>query len=126
MRLHYNKTVSYLFMPLGLLNLVLGSILLLRGQFTFSIIIGAIIILLGWGYWHKPYVTIQPNQLIIHTPLGWPQRIYSYNSPEDVKIAHKKILLKQDGEWKRLPVSKLIMQAEDWLALQQRFSEVGE
>ncbi|MBD2343888.1 hypothetical protein [Anabaena subtropica] len=126
MRLHYNKTFSYLFIPLGLLNLVLGSILLLRGQFSVSIIIGSMILFMGWAYWNKPYVTIEDKQFIIHTPLGWPQRIYNYNSPEDIRIAHKKILLKQDGEWKRLPVSKLIMPAEDWLALQKRFGEATD
>jgi hypothetical protein len=123
MRLHYNRTLSYLFIPLGLVNLVLGGILLFKGQFSVSIIIGFTMIFLGWAYWNQPYVTIQPNQFIVHTLLGWPQRTYSYNSPEDVKIAHKKIMLKQDGEWKRLPVSKLVVQAEDWLALQKRFGE---
>ncbi|HBW28794.1 hypothetical protein H6G49_09170 [Nostoc sp. PCC 7120 = FACHB-418] len=123
MRLHYNKTFGYMFIPLGLLNLTFGSILMVRGQFSISVIIGIIIIFLGWAYWHKPYITVEDKQFIIHTPLGWPQRVYGYNAPEDVKIAHKQILLKQDGEWKRLPISKLIMQPQDWLTLQKRFGE---
>ncbi|QLE56825.1 hypothetical protein [Nostoc sp. TCL26-01] len=126
MMLRYSQALGYVFIPLGLLNLVLGGFLLIKGQFSVSIIIGLTTLFLGFAYLKKPYVTIKPDQFIIHTPLGWPQRIYNYNAPEDVKIAHNKILMKQDGEWKRLPVSKLLIQTEDWLTLRERFAEGGE
>lgn len=117
MVLRYSKVWAYVLLVGGGINVFLGLWLLLLGSFAVSIVIGPLLMLIGYLYLTKPYVRVNPNQLVIYAPLGTVAKTVDYSTTSDLKIENNTIFVRENSAWKKVPVAKFLVQGEDWVAL---------
>jgi hypothetical protein len=118
MTIHYKKSLAYIFIAMGALNLLLGLNLLRVGVPHFSIFIGIVILMLGIGYLTKPYATVSDRELIVPAMFGPIKRTYEYESLDRVRIENSKILIQTHaGGWQPVAIAKFLVRNEDWQAL---------
>jgi hypothetical protein len=114
----YKRSLAYLFIVLGSLNLVLGVwLLLLTGKPDFNIFFGILILAIGIGYLTKPYVTVTERGFVFKAMIGPIERTTEFDSINRVRVENNKILIQNNGGWKRVPISKLFAHKDDWQAL---------
>ena len=119
MTVRYKKGWAYLFIAMGVLNLVLGGLLLLNGVPHFSVFIGVIILIIGVGYLTKPYVTVTDRGFVFKALIGPIERTFEFDSLDRVRVENNKILIQNNGGWKRVPISKFLAHNNDWQALNE-------
>jgi hypothetical protein len=114
----YKKSLAYLFIAMGALNLFLGVwLLLLTRKPNFNIFIGILILAIGIGYLTKPYVTVTERGFVFKAMIGPIERTTEFDSLDHVRVENNKILIQNNGGWKRVPISKLFASNDDWQAL---------
>jgi cytochrome b subunit of formate dehydrogenase len=120
----YKKSWAYFIIAIGALILLLGGIDLLKGvpiqreqNFWMKMIFGVIIIANGLGCLIKPYVIFAARGFVFKNLIGPGERTTEFNSLDRVRVENNKILIRNNGGWERLPISKLFAHNDDWQAL---------
>lgn len=120
MIVRYKRVWAYLFIAMGALNLFLGVwVLLLTGKPHFSIFIGILILAIGIGYLTKPYVTVTDRGFVFKAMIGPIERTFEFDSLDRVRVENNKILIQNNGGWKRVPINKFLAHNDDWQSLNE-------
>ncbi|GAA4004026.1 hypothetical protein GCM10022247_26240 [Allokutzneria multivorans] len=112
MRVRYNPFAGTVLVVLGVLCLFLGGWLTLLGEFTPTLIVGAITTLVGVLQLTRPYFVVTPTSIVVPSLIGPLKREIPYGRLvfEDGKL----FAVGVDGDRKRLPVSRWLANATDW------------
>ena len=114
--------VAYAFIVLGALNVALGGWLTLLQRFSFSLVIGFILLALAALYLTRPYFIVEKNQIAVAALIGPLTRTYFFQSPDDVKVDGSNLYVRDATLWKRVPVRRFMSNPADWKALENRFA----
>jgi hypothetical protein len=123
MTLRYNRTVAIIMLILAVINVVLGLWLVLLGSRSIlSLFLAVVIGFVAYGYFTKPYLLVEQNEIVLPALLGPARRSYSFRTPDDVKFEDNKLFVRNGERWKRVPVYRWLSDPEGWAALKQRFT----
>ncbi len=117
MSVGYNRIVAITLIVLGGLDALLGLWLSLLGSFSYSLIIGIVILWLGVLYLRRPYFVVEKNQVVMPALLGPRQRTYFFKTPADLKLEDNKLFVRADSQWKRVPVYRWMSDPTGWKVL---------
>lgn len=118
MQVRYNPVVGWVFLALGLVNLVLGVWPLLLGEFQFSLILGLLICVLGPLYLTRPYFQVDEDSIRVLALLGPGKREFRLSPSESIVTDGGRLLIAdKDGSSRKVPVRKWISRTVDWDAV---------
>lgn len=117
MTLHYNKLYAIILVVLAALDGLLG---LATGNYL-NLLIGALLLFIAVSAFTRPYLTIEPDRVVVHALLGPLKRTFPYSSPQQVKVEGNLMFVESAGQKKRVPVSTWIADATDWAAIRNKF-----
>ncbi|MGH3586091.1 MAG: hypothetical protein ACRDQ0_07175 [Pseudonocardia sp.] len=115
----YNPILAYAFLALGALNFVLSLWLLALGAPTFSLVLGALFVVLGVLYLVRPHFVYEPGRSMIEVvaPLGT-RRPYSPERGGAFVVDGARIYRTgPSGGRSRVPVSRYMSRRSDWDAV---------
>ncbi|WP_086824590.1 hypothetical protein [Allokutzneria sp. NRRL B-24872] len=112
MRVRYNPFLGTVLVVLGVLCVFLGGWLTLLGEFTPTLVVGAVTTFVGVLQLTRPYFVVTPASVVVPSLIGPLKREIPYARLvfEDGKL----FALGEDGVGKRLPVSRLLANSRDW------------
>jgi hypothetical protein len=115
MEIRYNRWVAGILLALGGLNLILAVwLMLVVKTVPVSLITALIVAFLGWMYWQRPYFIVEQDYVVAPALVGPLKREFLFRSPQDVKIEDGKLMVRNEGEWKRVPVYRWLSHPDDW------------
>ena len=115
----YNPILSWAFLILGGLNLVLGLWLLALGAPTFSLFLGVLFVVLGVLYLTREYFVYVPSTKTVEVvaPIGI-RRPYSPDRGRELTVRGGRIVITQaTGKDKKVPVYRYMARGADWDAV---------
>ena len=115
MEIHYKKVISIGFIVFGALSALLYFVLDAKNLVQ----IGFSLFLIFYGYLTltKPYFILNDNSLELHAILGPAMKSYTFDSFQDFQVENNKIYLNQKGNREKLPISKWMVENQDWQLL---------
>jgi hypothetical protein len=114
--------MGIIFIVLGVINILLGGWLLLLGRFSFSFVLGLLITLIGYMYLTRPYFTVEKDAVIVPALMGTRERVSRFQTPDEVRLDGNKLMVRDNGNWKRVPVYRWMSDPAGWKALEDRLA----
>lgn len=112
---------------LGTIPLCLGLIttaitlwlMLLNGSFSSTVVLGLLLILIGFLYLTRPYFAVAPNRLTIYNLLGKSVKRYPLASFSHIVVENSSVYIKSDyataaEQNEKVDISKQLMRSQDW------------
>lgn len=116
--LRYKREIAVVFMLLGGLNVFLGAWLLLLGQFHFTLILGCLIALIGWGYFTQPMASVHIDRVALYNVLGMEIKSYALSALSDLQLNGRQLYVHQGDTLKKVKLSPWMVHTQDWQKLE--------
>jgi hypothetical protein len=116
--LRYKREVAVVFILLGVLNLGLGVWLFLLGEFHFTLILGLLIIFIGFGYFTKPMASIHIDQVVLYNLLGMKVKSYVLTAFSDLKLQGRNLYIQREETQQPIHLATWLVHSQDWQQLQ--------
>lgn len=115
MKIRYNVAVAVVMLVIGAACAFGGLWLYLLGEFSFTLIIGLILMLLGILYLVRPYFWVYSTEVIIPAPIGPVKRRFPFQYLE--ANGNRLYAVTGDGTRKKVPVARWLANSADWAAV---------
>ncbi len=114
---------------IGALSLIIGSVtagvglwaMLLEGGFIGAVVLGVLLMAVGFLYLSRPYFAIAPNRLTVYNLLGNPVKRYPFESFSHISIESGAFHIESgyaDTSRERVNISRWMVRSSDWRRLQ--------
>ncbi|MFL6119063.1 hypothetical protein [Actinophytocola sp.] len=117
MKVRYNPVVGVVMVVLGAVCLFLGLWLMALGEFNASVLVGALVTLLGILYLVRPYFWVSSSAVELRAVVGPVRRTFPFRTLE---VDGSKLVAVNDGDRKKLPVTRWMAHSGDWAAAVER------
>ena len=117
---YYKTTLGALFLVGGGCGLILSLWNTLQTNRVSPLMAGgALLFLFGLYCLNRPYFLLEPRQLTVYNLLGGVSKRYTFESWAVVKADDRRIYIDDEGITKKVPVSPMLVSAEDWLTMRE-------
>lgn len=124
--LRYKRELSVVFMLLGGLNLGLGIWLLLLGELSFTLLLGLLIVYIGYGYFKKPMASVHLDHIDLYNLLGMKVKSYPLRAFSDLKIKGRHLQIQQGETSQSVKLSTWMIHSQDWQKLETLVSQAQD
>jgi hypothetical protein len=115
MKVRYNPVIGIVVLVVGAASEFLGLWLYLLGQFNTSVVVGAILLLLGILYLVRPYFWVYPTTVEVTALVGPVRRKFPF---ETLRVEGNRMFADADtGVSKKVPVTRWMAHSADWTAV---------
>ena len=102
MKVRYNPILAGAFLVLGVISVIPGILVLARGEFVPTMIIGVMLVLLGVLYFVRPYFHLGSDSVTVPALVGPMRRDYAFTS---LRVEGSRlVIIDRRGNSAKLPV----------------------
>jgi hypothetical protein len=116
--LRTKKAFAFLFLIGGGVNVFLGLLLTLLGEFNASLFVGVLFLVLGIGYLKNPVAIIDLDEISLYSPIGIRGKVYNLPAFNALELDGKTVYINHGTHRQKVQIVSWMVDKCDWQQLE--------